>query len=316
MSIDPGRPIVIKRVKKVSGGHHGGAWKIAYADFVTAMMAFFLLMWLLSSVNKAKLRGIAEYFSTTVQAAMFNSEGTGNRESIMDGGGMDLSRPSGDSEKKVTEVPNAHDNKAPRAIESDEAKKILQKQMQQIEKQQLQKLQKQIEKTIEVNPDLARLKSQITLIMTPEGLRIQIMDQKNRPMFASGSTEMQPYSRELMHEIGRLLNNVPNQISISGHTDASPYGGDHVGYSNWELSSDRANACRRELLVGGMQPAKVLRVQGLADAVPYDVDNVFDPANRRISITVLNTQTQQAILSGAGKGGMSLQQMQAPPAHH
>ncbi len=314
MSIDPGRPIVVKRVKKVSGGHHGGAWKIAYADFVTAMMAFFLLMWLLSSVNKAKLRGIAEYFSTTVQAAMFNSEGTGNRESVMDGGGKDLSRPSGDSDKKINEVPNTHGNKAPQAIESDEAKKILQKQQQKVESEQLEKLQKKIERTLQLNPDLASLKSQIALSMTPEGLRIQIMDEKNRPMFASGSVEMQPYSRELMHEIGKLLNNVPNQISISGHTDASPYGGDHIGYSNWELSSDRANACRRELLAGGMQPAKVLRVQGLADAVPYNVDNVFDPENRRISITVLNTQTQQAILSGVGKDGISLQQLQSN--HH
>ncbi len=309
MSIDSQRPIVVKKIKKGGHGHHGGAWKIAYADFVTAMMAFFLLMWLLSSVNKAKLRGIADYFSTTVQAAMFNSNGTGNRESIMDGGGKDLSRPSGDSNKKIKEVPNTHDNQAPEAVESAQGKKIKQQQ-QQLEKEQLEKLEKNIQSTIDSHPELSKLKDQIELSMTPEGLRIQIMDEKNRPMFASGSVNLEPYTRELLHEIGKLLNNVPNRISIAGHTDAAPYGGDHIGYSNWELSADRANASRQELLAGGMQSDKVLRVVGLADAVPYDPDNVFNPVNRRISITVLNAATETAVLSGMGRDGMSVKQLQ------
>ena len=326
MGIDAQRPIIIKKIKKGGHGHHGGAWKIAYADFVTAMMAFFLLMWLLSSVNLAQRRGISEYFSTTVQAALFSTNGSGNRESIMDGGGADLSRPTGDSSKKVKEVPNTHGNKAPEAIESDTSAKIKQAQSKQsqnktmseeqqhLEKQQLQQLEAKIEQVIQANPDLAKLKDQIKLSMTPEGLRIQIMDKKNRPMFSTGSPRLEPYTVSLLHEIGRLLNNVPNHISIAGHTDAAPYAGSihGMGYSNWELSSDRANACRRELLAGGMQPDKVLRVVGLADAVPYNPDNVFDPVNRRISITVLNGNTESGILSGMGdtQRSVTLDQLQ------
>ena len=137
-------------------------------------------------------------------------------------------------------------------------------------------------------------KNQLLLDITSEGLRIQIIDEQNRPMFASAKAELQPYTKDILHEIGRSLNDVPNKISLSGHTDASAYSNGEKGYSNWELSADRANASRQELIVGGMNETKVLRVVGLASAVLYDKENPLNPINRRISIIVMNKKAEDA----------------------
>lgn len=156
-------------------------------------------------------------------------------------------------------------------------------------------LKNKIERAIEANPLLHRFKSQLLLDITTDGLRIQIVDEQNRPMFASGRAELQPYTKTILHEIGKMLNDVPNKISLSGHTDATPFPSGDIGYSNWELSADRANASRRELIAGGMDADKVLRVVGLSSAVLFDRDNPFNPVNRRISIIVMNEKAENAI---------------------
>ncbi len=268
--------IVIKRVKKAGGGHHGGAWKIAYADFVTAMMAFFLLMWLISSTSKAKLEGIAEYFKTPLKVAMKGGPSVSERSSVIKGGGKDVTRKEGE----VRKVPDI---------------KAAQTELEKREKAQLESLKAKIETAIDANPMLKQFKKQILLDITSEGLRIQVVDEQNRPMFATASSQLQPYTRDILREIGRMLNDVPNRIGLSGHTDNVVFANGERGYGNWELSADRANASRRELVQGGMQDAKVLRVVGLSSAVPMNKDDARDPINRRISIVVMNKRAEQAI---------------------
>jgi len=289
MSDDSQRPIIIKRVKKGGHGAHGGAWKIAYADFVTAMMAFFLLMWLLSSSSKATLQGIAEYFKTPLKVAMQGGEGSGTSSSVIKGGGPVLNKTVGEMRRSTVPVEK-------RTLKIPPIQQAKEKQEKTREKTRLKALKARLEKMIAQNPLLKKFEKQILIDITPEGLRIQIVDEKNRPMFALGSAVLKPYTMEILHEIGKVLNEVPNKLSISGHTDATHYSGGEQGYSNWELSTDRANASRRELIRGGMAESKVLRVVGLASAVPFDPKNPFNPVNRRITLIVLNKQTEERIM--------------------
>lgn len=283
------RPIVVKRIKKVAGGHHGGAWKIAYADFVTAMMAFFLLMWLLGSTAQGDKQGIADYFATPLKVAMAGGSGSGDATSVIAGGGKDLTRKDGQRNKSdEAGKKKSPDTKAAKAAAERE------------ESLRLQALKERIEAAISASPTLRLFRKQLLIDITTEGLRIQIVDEKNRPMFASAKADLQPYTREILHEIGRVMNDVPNKISLSGHTDAIPYSTGDKGYSNWELSADRANASRRELILGGMQENKVVRVVGLSSAVLMDAANPTNPINRRISIIVMNKRAEE---SAARDGG-------------
>lgn len=283
------RPIVIKRIKKVAAGHHGGSWKIAYADFVTAMMAFFLLMWLLGSTSKGDLNGISEYFKTPLYVALSGGSGSGDSSSIIKGGGQDLTRSVGQvkqgelpSEKKIINIKAAY------------------QEFLRIEHEKLKGVKANIEKKLESNARLQNFKNQILLDITSEGLRIQIVDEQNRPMFRIGSAQLEPYTVEILHEIGKTLNDVPNRISLSGHTDTAAYSGGNMGYSNWELSADRANASRRELIAGGMSEDKVVRVVGLSSAVLYNKEDPLNPVNRRISIIVMNKKTEEAARHDGG----------------
>jgi chemotaxis protein MotB len=287
------RPIVIKRIKKVAGGHHGGAWKIAYADFVTAMMAFFLLMWLLGSTAKGDLVGIAEYFKTPLKVALMGGEGSGDSSSIIKGGGQDLTRTEGQVKKGEIEAEKKIINlkAAKQEFLRLEAKKEI---------DQLRQLKKNIEAAIENNKKLEKFKNQILLDLTTEGLRIQIVDEKNRPMFQSGSAQLEDYTRDILREIGKTLNEMPNKVSLSGHTDAQPFGAKGGRYSNWELSADRANASRRELITGGLGDEKIVRVVGLSSAVLFDKDAPLNPINRRISIIVMNKKAEEAAQQDGG----------------
>ena len=287
MSDDSQRPIIVKRIKKAAHGHHGGAWKIAYADFVTAMMAFFLLMWLLGSTAKGDLAGISEYFKTPLKVAMSGGSGSGDSSSVIKGGGKDLTRKEGQVQK--TDAPQEK-----KTINLQAAKAEFERQ----EKIKLQSLKEKLEKAIETNPLLNQFKKQILIDITAEGLRIQIVDEKNRPMFDLGGAHMKNYTTQILHEIGKMLNEVPNKISLSGHTDATPYSSGEKGYSNWELSADRANSSRRELISGGMSEGKIIRVVGLASAVMLDNNDPYNPINRRISLIVLNKETEDAITRG------------------
>ena len=286
MSDDSQQPIVVKKVKKGGGAAHGGAWKIAYADFVTAMMAFFLLMWLLGSTTKGDLKGIADYFQTPLVVAMFGGSGSGDSSSVVQGGGEDLTRTHGQMKKGQ--------------IDADQKKINLQALKADFERQEKQKLlglKGDLEALIESSPTLKQFKNQLLLDITSEGLRIQIVDEQNRPMFDSASSELKPYTRQILREIGPMLNKVENRISLSGHTDATPYTGGDRGFGNWELSTNRANASRRELVSAGMEDAKVMRAVGFASTVLFDKTQPQSPSNRRISIVVLNKRTEEAILS-------------------
>ncbi len=287
MSDDTQQPIVVKRIKKGGGGAHGGAWKIAYADFVTAMMAFFLLMWLLGSTTSGDLKGIADYFNTPLKVALSGGSGSGDSSSIIKAGGEDLTRSYGQnnkSDKDQRKIINL------RAAQADYAA------IEKAEREKLAGLKKQIEAMIESKPALHQFKNQLLLDLTSEGLRIQIVDEQNRPMFDSASAELKPYAREIMFSIAKLINEVDNRISLAGHTDATPFAGGQQNYNNWDLSTDRANASRRALIAGGMKEDRLMRLVGLASAVPYDRADPLNPVNRRISIIVLNKHTEEAIL--------------------
>ena len=288
---DSQRPIIVRRVKKAGRGHHGGAWKIAYADFVTAMMAFFLLMWLLGSTAKGDLQGIADYFKTPLQVAFSGGSGSGDASHIIKGGGRDLTRQDGQVKQGELEAPRRTINL--RAAQAELAR---------VERQRLTELKGRLEAVIDAQPALAQFKNQLLIDITTDGLRIQIVDQQNRPMFASGSAVLQPYTRDILREIAKVVNDVPNRISISGHTDARPYPGKEHGYSNWELSADRANASRRELMAGGMDERKIARVLGLSSSVLFDAQDPLNPINRRISIIVMNQHAEaQAAKDGAAQ---------------
>jgi chemotaxis protein MotB len=282
------QPVIVKRIKRGGHAHHGGAWKIAYADFVTAMMAFFLLMWLLGSTTKGDLQGIADYFNSPLQIALSGGSGSGDASHVIKGGGQDLTRTAGQVKKGDVEATRKRVNLAAARAEQRRMERI-----------QFEALKAKIESAIAANLKLAELGRQIRLDLTPDGLRVQIVDELNRPMFDLGSAVVKDYMRELLRDIGKVLNGVENRISLSGHTDAAPYGGGQRGYSNWELSADRANASRRELILGGMGTDKVIRVVGQADSVLFNESSPRDPANRRISIVVLNREAEQRMLKGA-----------------
>jgi len=277
------RPIIVRRIKKVAGGHHGGAWKIAYADFVTAMMAFFLLMWLLGSTSQGDLKGIADYFSTPLKVALSGGSGSGDSSHIIKGGGRDLTRLEG-------QVKNGDIEAARRTVNL----KAAQQEFARVERQKLSELQGRLVDLIEATPALKQFKRQLLIDITMDGLRIQIVDEQNRPMFAIGSATLQPYTRDILREIAKVLNDVPYRLSISGHTDATQYSGGELGYSNWELSADRANASRRELMAGGLDEKKIARVIGLASSVQFDPENPRGAVNRRISIVVMNKRAEEA----------------------
>jgi len=267
-------PIIIRRSRKRAGKPHGaGMWKIAYADFVTAMMAFFLLMWLLTTSAQADLDGISEYFRTPLRVAVTSGSVAGDPVSVLTGG-QHMS-------PRITPQRRASD-------EEQEAR----------ERRKLEGLKSELESLIFTQPTLTQFKDHILLDFTDEGLRIQIVDEKNRPMFDTGKTVLKDYSRVILDELARVLNGVENKISISGHTDSTPYAGGNGGYSNWELSADRANAARREMLTAGMQEGKALRVVGLSDSVPFNRADVKAAENRRISIVVLNKRSEEFLKKG------------------
>ena len=297
------QPIIIKRIKK--GGHaaHGGAWKIAYADFVTAMMAFFLLMWLLGSTTEGDKKGIADYFNSPLKIAFFGGSGAGDATSIVKGGGNNLSETVGQTKKGSADA--AEEKRRRRAVRMEQAR---------AEAERLRVLKQKVEEVVANDDRLAKYQSQIRLDLTAEGLRIQIVDDQNRAMFDSGSSDVQGYMRDILRAIGGVLDEVPNRLTIEGHTDAKPFSGGERGYSNWELSADRANASRRELIAGGLNGAKVLRVQGLAASMLYEKDNPQSPLNRRISIIVMNREAEDRFFGAARAESLTPEDDEAPAA--
>jgi chemotaxis protein MotB len=294
MSKDKDRAIVVKRAAPKKAGHHGGAWKLAYADFMTAMMAFFLLMWLLSSATTVQLRGIADYFNQPLKITLWGGDRSAEDSSILKGGGRDIST----DQQGITRQTDGSITRAERtaARNDEDAVKQMQGELERQEQVRLHDLQIKLMAAIEANPILRQFKQQIRIDSTLTGLRIEIVDSQKRPMFDTASDEVQPYMRDILREIGHTLNEVPNRIIVQGHTDAAQYAGGEKGYSNWELSADRANASRRELIAGGMDEPKVMRVIGMASTQNLNKTDPLDPENRRISILVLNKKSEDAMM--------------------
>jgi chemotaxis protein MotB len=280
--------IIVRKKKRGGHAHHGGVWKVAYADFVTAMMAFFLVMWLVGAGTKQQRAAISEYFKnpsmsqgqSTMSPSGKMGPGGASTSMIKLGGALDL--PKGPGDNQAFAKPSASD---------------IDKLAKEKEKRRLEQLMKDLTEAIAKSQAMAPYKDQLLIDITSEGLRIQIVDKKNRPMFDLGSGALKPYTVQILHELAGFVNQVPNKISISGHTDNAPYIRADSAYGNWELSADRANAARRTLTDGGMQPDKVARVVGLAASVPFDKADPSAAINRRISIVVMTNEAARAALS-------------------
>ena len=280
------RPIYVKRVKKVAAGHHGGAWKVAYADFVTAMMAFFMVMWLVTAVSKEQRAAIFDYFKNpsmepgrSVKPAP-GQMGPGGASSspINLGGGLDAPKTSMQKTDRIGATVMTSPA-SPIELQSEEQKAAAD--LKALEKKQLDALMQDLKEAIAKSQALEPFKDQLLLDITPDGLRIQILDAQNRPMFDLGSSRLKPYSKDILREVTSYLRTVPNRLSITGHTDASPYAG-LTGFTNWDLSTDRANAARRSIEGSGLDTERISRVVGMGSSVLFDKQNPRSAVNRRI----------------------------------
>ena len=284
------QPVIIKKIKK--GGHaaHGGAWKIAYADFVTAMMAFFLLLWLLSSVPQEQLEGISNYFSPTTVSATTSGSGDILSGATITSEGTAQSSTSRDSVTVNLPLPKAGtggedlggEKEASEMTDEEKAEELQRKK----EEDQFEEAKKELEEIIERTPELKEMKKSLLIDNTPEGLRIQLLDKEGLPMFPSGGAEMFDHTKRLLALVSKVIVKMPQQISISGHTDSVPYVS-KTGYSNWELSADRANAARRELVHAEVPFERVSKVVGKAATEPFLPEDPKNARNRRLSIIML-----------------------------
>lgn len=283
------QPIIVKRVKKIAGGHHGGAWKIAFADFATAMMAFFLVMWLMSSATPEQKKAISGYFQDPI----------GYTESaspyVIDLGGTPTPAPDRTLNPELKDAPDAQEasvdaEDTPEQMEAKQAEQLAE----QVEQERLEMLLQELQTKVDENPQLQKFKDQILFEITQDGLRIQIMDAENRPMFDLGSARLQPYFEDILLILAETIKEVPNKISVSGHTDAKPFAG-QAEFGNWELSANRANAARRALTAGGYPNERVARVVGYASSALFDRNDPLNPVNRRIDIIVLTKKALRAI---------------------
>jgi chemotaxis protein MotB len=311
---DGKRPIfVIKKIKK-GGGHHGGAWKVAYADFVTAMMAFFLLMWLLNATTEEQKNGISNFFDPTPQISQSQSGAGGMlgglSMSTQGARSTDLSNPMANP---IKSLPTKSQKMGEPDLERIEQEK-LEAEVARREEEEFERIKKEIEAAMNASPELKELMKNVVVDMTPEGLRIQIVDQDGTAMFASGSAEMFDQTKKLMQTVAGVIQSMPNQVSIRGHTDGAQYRGANPGYTNWELSADRANASRVALMEGGIPANRIANVVGKADTDHFVKDAPLDPKNRRISIILLHDKQTKTSGANASSGQSSAAAPASAPA--
>jgi chemotaxis protein MotB len=283
-----GQPIIIKKIKKAGHGHHGGAWKVAYADFVTAMMAFFLLMWLINSVDQEQLRGVADYFSPST----VSTDNTGSAP-------LRLMPPRGDEgvsspdmafleRNPTSHAPGSGSDETPDNGEGsprDVARDALTSALARREQAEFESAEMSLRQALQEMPELAELSRHLIIDQTPEGLRIQLIDEEGRPMFDAGATRPNERAIVLLRAVADVVERLPNRITISGHTDASPVPPDAP--SNWELSSARANAALRILQERGISDDRISDVRGKGSAEPLFPDDPYMAGNRRLSIVLL-----------------------------
>ena len=323
---DPNQPIVIRKVVEEGGhGHHGGAWKVAYADFVTAMMAFFLLLWLIASANKATLEGLSRYFSESD----LNVGTPGGSGGLLDG--ITVTPDQSVSPAPVTpfemsmRVPTTEEETPPafeldlsgaegaEGEDSGAGDPLLAAEQERREQESFDRAKAAILNTIASTPELEKFKNQLVIDETPEGLRIQLIDREHSAMFPAGGARMYPHTRKLLGLVAEAIKGLPNKISIRGHTDATPFRA-ASGYDNWKLSSDRANATREELVELGLDPQRIAEVVGKADTEPFITEDPRDPRNRRISIVLLHAGSGGApkTLHEGGEGATSAEDAAVP----
>ncbi len=276
---DEQRPIIIKRVKKVSGGAHGGAWKVAYADFVTAMMAFFLLLWLLGSTSEEQKEGLADYFTPTV-ASTETTSGAGDVLS-----GISLNDDGSSSSAVSTPMPDQMVIEKEQ-IDSSSEENAFETAMANREQDAFEDMASQLNLSIQDNAELSQLSDQVLIDVTADGMRIQLVDQDNRSMFRSNTAELYSYAERMLGHIATNIGELPNRIAISGHTDSTPFR-NGAAYTNWELSSDRANTARRVLRNAGVSADRFAEVSGKAATEPLLPDRPDRSENRRITILVI-----------------------------
>ena len=283
------KPVVIKKVKKViGGGHHGGAWKAAYADFVTAMMAFFLLMWLINTTSPEQKRGIADYFApASVSRSTQGSDGLLGGTAFQEDG----ARASG-SNRQIDEELSAENERTKSGSPQESttqagvpSESALAQALSKRESAKFASAEASLRQALQDLPDYAELSKNIIIETNDDGLNIQLIDQEGRAMFSGSSAEPLPRTQHLLDTVSKVIQQLPNRISISGHTDTtapSPR-----GYSNWDLSADRANSARRILEKSGIDADRIYQVAGKGDREPLYPDDPDLPANRRISITLM-----------------------------
>lgn len=304
MADEDAQPIIIKKVNKGGGGHHGGAWKVAYADFVTAMMAFFMLLWLLNVVTDEAKDVISSYFDPSNPRIAMEKSGAGG---VL--GGLSVAQQgSMASTAQALATPeltgyagkDEEEGKDPEELTSKEqALAILEEQLREEENAAFDEAMAKLEETIKFEKELQELAENLKIDMTPEGMRIQLVDQENRPLFPKGSTDMFDYTRILLSAVTDIVLSMKQNISIRGHTEAAQETEDIDSYSNWELSAGRANAARRVLQESGLPEFRIENVIGKADREPFIEDDPYDERNRRISIILLRESLEEAIERGA-----------------
>jgi chemotaxis protein MotB len=316
-------PVIIKKVKSGGhGGHHGGAWKVAYADFVTAMMAFFLLLWLLNVTTDVQKRGIADYFDPTISSKSQSGAGgvlggltigsPGSQAASSSAPALEIARMAqrqpnegddGNNGGTVSTDQQDQDDTPPPPPPKTIDDKTLEKANADREQKRFEEAAAQLREAVKDMPELAKLADNLIIENTPEGLRIQLVDQDKQPMYPLGSADMLDPAKKLIALVSQAVMKLPNKVAITGHTDSSTYpaGGK---YTNWELSTDRANAARREFITDGVPEDRVARVTGMADQEPLFPKEPASPQNRRISIVLLRQNQEppaETTAQAAGK---------------
>lgn len=283
MSDEQQRPIIIKRIKKVSGGGHGGAWKVAYADFVTAMMAFFLLLWLLNSTSQEQKEGLSDYFTPTTAAVQSVAGADGVLE------GLSVNSDGSSSNDVTTPMPDEvviEKEEIPVIDPAETEENSFEVAIANREQEAFEDMASALNLSIQDNAELSQLKDQVIIDMTVDGMRIQLVDKDNRSMFRNESADLYSYAERMLEHIAENVGTLPNRISISGHTDSSPFRA-RADYTNWELSSDRANTARRVLRSSGVSADRFAEITGKASTEPLLPGRPDRPENRRITILVI-----------------------------